>query len=65
MEGRAKTAGKPVEEMRAAAREANPAGRFGTIEEFGAACAFLCSAHAGYIVGQNLLLDGGQFPGTF
>ena len=43
----------------------NPAGRFGTPEEFGAACAFLCSAHAGYITGQNLLMDGGQYPGTF
>jgi 3-oxoacyl-[acyl-carrier protein] reductase len=43
----------------------NPAGRFGTIEEFGAACAFLCSAQAGFITGQNLLLDGGAFPGTF
>jgi 3-oxoacyl-[acyl-carrier protein] reductase len=65
MDGRAKAAGKPVEEVLAAAREANPAGRFGTIEEFGAACAFLCSVHAGYIVGQNLLLDGGGYPGTF
>lgn len=36
-----------------------PAGRYGTIEEFGAACAFLCSAQAGFIVGQNILLDGG------
>ncbi|UYN97371.1 MAG: SDR family oxidoreductase [Enhydrobacter sp.] len=44
---------------------ANPAGRFGTAEEFGAACAFLCSAHAGYITGQNLLMDGGQYPGTY
>ena len=35
------------------------------IDEFGAACAFLCSAHAGFIVGQNLLLDGGAYPGTF
>ena len=42
----------------------NPAGRFGTPEEFGYACAFLCGAHAGYITGQNLLLDGGAFPGT-
>lgn len=40
-----------------------PAQRFGTPEEFGALCAFLCSGHAGYITGQNLLLDGGQFPG--
>jgi NAD(P)-dependent dehydrogenase (short-subunit alcohol dehydrogenase family) len=44
--------------------ERNPAGRFGTADEFGAACAFLCSAHAGFISGQNLLMDGGAFPGT-
>ncbi|HEY9010218.1 MAG TPA: SDR family oxidoreductase [Devosia sp.] len=42
-----------------------PAKRFGTPEEFGAACAFLCSAQAGYITGQNLLIDGGNFPGAF
>ncbi len=65
MASRAKQAGKSFEEALAAGRAANPAGRFGTIEEFGAACAFLCSVHAGYVVGQNLLLDGGQYPGTF
>lgn len=42
-----------------------PARRFGTPEEFGAACAFLCSLHAGFITGQNLLMDGGAYPGTF
>lgn len=42
----------------------NPAGRVGQPEEFGHACAFLCSAHAGFITGQNLLIDGGGFPGT-
>ena len=42
-----------------------PAKRFGTAEEFGATCAFLCSIHAGYITGQNLLIDGGTFPGAF
>ncbi len=42
-----------------------PAGRMGTPEEFGATCAFLCSQHAGYITGQNLLVDGGLYPGTF
>ena len=42
-----------------------PARRFGTPEEFGAMCAFLCSAHAGYLTGQNILLDGGAYPGTF
>ncbi|ARP96658.1 SDR family oxidoreductase [Bordetella genomosp. 13] len=42
-----------------------PAGRFGSADEFGAFCAFLCSAHAGYMTGQNVLLDGGGYPGTF
>jgi 3-oxoacyl-[acyl-carrier protein] reductase len=42
-----------------------PAGRLGTAEEFGMACAFLCSAHAGYITGQNLVLDGGFFNSAF
>ena len=42
-----------------------PTQRFGVIEEFGAACVFLCSQQAAYIVGQNLLLDGGAYPGTF
>jgi 3-oxoacyl-[acyl-carrier protein] reductase len=42
-----------------------PAGRFGDPEEFGRACAFLCSAHAGYITGQNILIDGGLFRSAF
>ena len=42
-----------------------PAGRFGEPAEFGALCAFLCSAQAGYIAGQNILVDGGAFPGAF
>jgi len=46
-------------------RQQIPAGRFGTPDEFGAACAFLCSAQAGYLTGQNLLIDGGAYPGTF
>jgi 3-oxoacyl-[acyl-carrier protein] reductase len=46
-------------------RNAVPARRFGTAEEFGAFCAFLCSAHAGFMTGQNILLDGGSYPGTF
>ena len=57
--------GTTVEALRAARAAANPSGRFGTIEEFGAACAFLCSVHAGFITGQNWLLDGGHYPGTF
>jgi 3-oxoacyl-[acyl-carrier protein] reductase len=56
--------GKTEAELEQARKQANPAKRFGTIEEFGAACAFLCSAHAGFITGQNLLMDGGAFPGT-
>jgi len=59
-----KTSGQPIEQVAEARRKSNPAERFGTAEEFGAACAFLCSVHAGYIVGQNILLDGGAFPGT-
>jgi 3-oxoacyl-[acyl-carrier protein] reductase len=42
-----------------------PARRVGEPDELGAACAFLCSAQAGYITGQNLLIDGGVFPGAF
>jgi 3-oxoacyl-[acyl-carrier protein] reductase len=61
----AKKTGKSVEELRRVRTEANPAGRFGTIEEFGDACAYLCSAQAGFITGQNLLMDGGAYPGTF
>jgi len=60
----AKSRGVPAEQALAEAKEAETAKRFGTIEEFGAACAFLCSAHAGYIAGQNLLLDGGSYNGT-
>jgi len=52
------------EEARAARIGTIPAGRFGTAEEFGAACAWLCSNHAGFVIGQNILLDGGAFPGA-
>jgi 3-oxoacyl-[acyl-carrier protein] reductase len=62
---RAKAQGKPVDEVAAAMRAANPAGRFGNAAEFGAVCAFICSVHASYLVGQNILLDGGGYPGTF
>ncbi|HYN11012.1 MAG TPA: SDR family oxidoreductase [Burkholderiales bacterium] len=65
LEFNAKKTGKSVEELRKGRTEANPAGRFGTIEEFGDACAYLCSAQAGYITGTNLLMDGGLYPGTF
>ncbi|WP_409411218.1 SDR family oxidoreductase [Bradyrhizobium sp. AUGA SZCCT0169] len=46
-------------------RTANPTRRFGHPDEFGATCAFLCSSQAGYITGQNILIDGGAYPGTF
>ncbi len=57
--------GKSLEEVRTAQQAQIPAGRFGTPEEFGAICAFLCSQQAGYMTGQNVLADGGAFPGTF
>lgn len=46
-------------------RDVIPAKRFGNAAELGYACAFLCSAHAGYITGQSLVMDGGEYPGTF
>lgn len=57
--------GRSLDEVRDARREATPAGRFGDPAEFGRTCAFLCSGHAGYITGQNVLIDGGAYPGTF
>jgi 3-oxoacyl-[acyl-carrier protein] reductase len=61
----AKAGNRPFEQVWEERKAANPAGRFGDPAEFGEACAFLCSARAGYITGQNLLLDGGAYPGTF
>jgi 3-oxoacyl-[acyl-carrier protein] reductase len=61
----AKASGKSLDEVRNARRMQNPAQRFGTATEFGAFCAFICSSHAGYLTGQNILLDGGAYPGTF
>ncbi len=60
----AKTSGRPFDEVYAEGAAGNPAGRFGDPAEFGDACAYLCSAQAGFITGQNFLLDGGNFPGT-
>jgi len=57
--------GVTVEQIERESTSAIPARRFGTPEEFGSVCAFLCSAHAAYITGQNILVDGGAFPGTF
>lgn len=57
---RAAETGQTLAEVRAQGAAAIPAGRYGTPEDFGAMAAFLCSVHAGFIVGQNILLDGGQ-----
>ncbi|MDH5749384.1 MAG: SDR family oxidoreductase [Rhodospirillales bacterium] len=65
LQAASKASGKPFEEVRDLRMNSNPAGRFGKPEEFGDACAYLCSVQAGYITGQNLLLDGGAYPGTF
>ena len=54
-----------MDEVRSARLAKHPAHRFGEPDELGRTCAFLCSAHAGYINGQNILLDGGSFPGVF
>jgi len=64
-ERRAARTGVSIDEARAQRIAAIPAKRLGAPAEFGAACAFLCSAHAGFITGQNLLIDGGAFPGLF
>ncbi len=54
-----------IDEAKKLSAEGIPVRRLGQPDEFGKACAFLCSQHAGYITGQNLLMDGGQYPGTF
>lgn len=65
MAGAAKKQGTSLEAVMDDRRKAVPAQRFGNSEEFGAICAFLCSQQAAYIVGQNILADGGAYPGTF
>jgi 3-oxoacyl-[acyl-carrier protein] reductase len=61
----AKKTGKPESELVTQAMAEIPAKRFGTPTEFGQSCAFLCSVHASYITGQNLVLDGGAYPAAF
>jgi 3-oxoacyl-[acyl-carrier protein] reductase len=61
----ARREGRPVDAVRNDRIARHPARRLGSPDEFGRTCAFLCSLHAGYINGQNLLLDGGSYPGTF
>ena len=65
MEMTAKKRNISVEAASAERMASVPAKRFGQPDELGAACAFLCSAQAGYITGQNILIDGGVFPGAF
>ncbi|OAN50746.1 3-oxoacyl-ACP reductase [Paramagnetospirillum marisnigri] len=64
MAGQAKAQGIGLEEALARRASGIPAGRFGDPAEFGDACAWLCSAQAGYVTGQNILLDGGAYPGV-
>ncbi|WP_332813456.1 SDR family oxidoreductase [Ramlibacter sp.] len=64
MAGAVKKTGQTMDAVAAARMNTIPANRFGTPEEFGATCAFLCSRHASYITGQNVLIDGGAYPGT-
>jgi 3-oxoacyl-[acyl-carrier protein] reductase len=65
MKGAAEKSGQTLDAVMEARKKTNPAQRFGNSAEFGATCAFLCSQHAGYINGQNVLMDGGGYPGSF
>jgi 3-oxoacyl-[acyl-carrier protein] reductase len=65
MSGAAQKMGRSLDDVLDARRKEIPAQRFGSAQEFGATCAFLCSQHAGYITGQNILADGGAYPGTY
>ena len=65
MDAAATKSGKSLQDVRQAQQGQIPARRFGTPQEFGAICAFLCSVHAGYMTGQNVLADGGAYAGTF
>lgn len=64
LQGRADAEGITPAEAAEKAAAAIPAGRMGSADEFGATCAFLCSAHTGFMTGQNVMLDGGSYPGT-
>lgn len=64
-EGSAAKTGRPIEQLMDERRATVPARRFGDPREFGEVCAFLCSRQAAYLNGQNILLDGGAYPGTF
>ena len=64
-EAAAQSSGRSAEEEKLARETSNPAKRLGDPREFGDACAYLCSAQAGFVTGQNFLLDGGEYRGTF
>ncbi len=61
----AQKTGRDLEDIIASRRASNPSGRFGDPAEFGDLCAFVCAAQSGYITGQNFVIDGGGYPGTF
>jgi 3-oxoacyl-[acyl-carrier protein] reductase len=65
IEGMLEPGGKSFDQIWRERAAGNPARRYGRAAEFGAYCAFLCSQHAGYVTGQNILVDGGSYPGTF
>ncbi|RYX94628.1 MAG: SDR family oxidoreductase [Comamonadaceae bacterium] len=65
MKGAAAKAGKPIDDFLDARRQGIPAKRFGTPQEFGEICAFLCSTQVAYMTGQNILADGGTYAGTY
>jgi 3-oxoacyl-[acyl-carrier protein] reductase len=65
MQAAANKTGKSIDDISQASMNQIPARRFGNAQEFGAICAFLCSQHAGYMTGQNILPDGGLYPGSF
>ncbi len=62
--GAASKTGQSIEALAEARKKMAPAQRFGHPDEFGQTCAFLCSQHAGFITGQNILIDGGAYPGS-
>ncbi|MFC4273880.1 SDR family oxidoreductase [Achromobacter aloeverae] len=63
--GLSEQTGKPFDTLWEERARANPTGRYGQPEELGALCAYVCSAHTGYMTGQNIMMDGGGYPGTF
>ncbi|VCU69253.1 3-oxoacyl-[acyl-carrier-protein] reductase FabG [Pigmentiphaga humi] len=65
IEGMLEETGKSFDQLWEERGSNNPAGRMGRAEELGALCAFICSAHTGYITGQSILIDGGGYPGTY